>query len=530
MKESGINYYFGKLGLDSGAFGILYTFEEGAGTKINSISGGQSQYSGILSSATNFWVKDGSGFFSGNTVSVANASGLYSPSWTKIFVYEKINTDELVLFNSLKGLTGCKIGITQTNKPYFETFNVEPVVATSSNNLSSKNVISLSYATNYLNLGYYNFNSKTIEFESFNYPFQLNQSDDWKLGGGTGYIDYFIYFNQYYGSEVISQLCSGFFARPTGIGYATETFYTTGITGYQDAFIGETGVTGRIIVPGGDEGRDFYTGAFPTFYNETLLTGYISSGIYSSGVAGVTQTIVTGERIDLLEVLTGYVSSFGMEKIQLFLPVETSDIIKFSVDRTLFNDVYNKNGLRNYSAFQILPPYQSGELNLYYNGLAQWRTGWSTSGDYLYIDGSEVTDLAHFDVKSGNFRIFDVTGGIVTFAMPYSGQEIYFNGLNLVSGYDFTVSGSLSLLNRNTGINGYIFEYPIVLPSQTGNFNVKTVAPFSRNTTNLFFNGLRQKNRNDYIEGAFVDLLSGNSYNYSGAQNIYDNNDNYWEF
>lgn len=529
MKESGINYFFGQLGLDTGSFGVFYTFEDGAGNKITSVSGGQSDYSGVLSSISSFWSKPGSGLFSGNTISVSNASGLYSPAWTKIFVYEKINTDELVLFNSLNGLTGCKIGITSTNKPYFETFSTEPVVAVSSNNLSSKNVLSFSYMANFINIGYYNFNSKNVEFESFDYPFQWNQSDDWKLGGGTGFIDYFIYLNEYQNPQVLSQLFSGFFARPTGIGYDVETTYSSGLSGYQNVFWGETGITGYLLTPGGDEGRDFYTGAFPTSLSQTPLTGYINSGSRSVAVYSQNQISITGDQIVLLELLTGYASSFGMEKVQLFSIVDSSDLMKLSVDRTLFNDIYNKNGLRNYSAYQITPVYESGEINLFYNGLAQWHSGWSTSGNYIYLDGSESPDNAYFDVKSGDSRVFTVTGGLLTFPIVYTGQEIYLNGLNLISGYDFNTSGTLSLTFRNTGFNGYLFEYPIVLSGQTGNFSVRQLAPFSRNTSNLYFNGLRQKNKADYIEGANIDLLSGNFYNYSGVQNIYDNNGDFWE-
>lgn len=530
MKETGINYFFGQLGLDTGSFGVFYTFEDGAGSKISSISGGQSQYSGALSAVSSFWSKPGSGLFSGNTISVSNASGLYSPAWTKIFVYEKINTDELILFNSLNGLTGCKIGITPTNKPYFETFSVEPIVATSSNNLSSKNAISLSYMTNFINIGYYNFNSKNMEFETFDYPFQLNQSDDWKLGGGTGFIDYFLYFNTYQNPQVLAQLFSGFWSRPTGIGYSVETTTTSGLSGYANVFWGETGITGYTLTPGGDEGRDFYTGAFPTSLSQSVLTGYINSGLRSTAIYSATQISITGAQTTLLELLTGYAASFGMEKIQLFQVVDTPDIMKISVDRTLFNDVYNKNGLSNYSAYQISPVYQSGEINLFYNGLAQWHSGWSTSGDYIYLDGSESADNAYFDVKSGNYGILNVTGGLTGFTLAYTGQEIFLNGLNLVSGYDFLVQGNnINLTVRNTGVNGYLFEYPIVLSGQTGNFAVRQFAPFSRNTSNLYFNGLRQKNKADYIEGANVDLLSGNLYNYSGNQNIYNNNGNYWE-
>lgn len=530
MKESGINYIIERLGLDSGSFGVFYTFEDGAGTKISSISGGQSDYSGVLSSISSFWSKPGSGLFSGNTISISNASGLYSPAWTKIFVYEKLNTDELVLFDSLNGPTGCRIGITPTNKAYFETFNLEPILATSSNNLSSKNALSFSYMTNFINIGYYNFNSKQIEFESFDYPFQLNQSDDWKLGGGTGFVDYFLYFNSYQSPDILSQLFSGLFVRPTGIGYITDTVYTSGLSGYQNVFWGNTGITGYLLTPGGDEGRDFYTGAFPTLLTQTVLTGYLNSGYISAPIYSQIEIIITGEQIDLLETLSGYASSFGMEKIQLLSTVESSDIMKISVDRTLFNNTYNKNGLRNYSAYLISPDYQNTEMSLFYNGLAQWHSGWSTSGSYLYIDGSEASDSAFFDIKDGSYAIFNVTGGLTGFGMAYTGQEVFLNGLNLISGYDFIVQGqNINLMNRNTGINGYLFEYPAILTSQTGNFSIKQIPSFCRDTSNLYFNGLRQKNKADYIEGANIDLLSGNSYNKNRIHNIYNDDDEYWE-
>ena len=77
MKESGINHFFGKLELNTGSFCIFYTFEEGAGTLINSVASGQSRFSGVLSDESSFWSKNGSGFFSGNTISVKNTNDLY---------------------------------------------------------------------------------------------------------------------------------------------------------------------------------------------------------------------------------------------------------------------------------------------------------------------------------------------------------------------------------------------------------------------------------------------------------------------
>ena len=107
----------------------------------------------------------------------------------------------------------------------------------------------------------------------------------------------------------------------------------------QNIFVFETGVTGYQIIPSGDEGQGYYTGTFPLFSTQIDLTGYLSTGLYSSGLQGVTNYYSTGSPTVLLEYLTGYVSSFGMQKIQIFMQTTTSDIISSSWDYTLFNDI-----------------------------------------------------------------------------------------------------------------------------------------------------------------------------------------------
>lgn len=531
-KESGINFFSDNLGLSTGSFALYYTFEEGAGVNIASVSGAQSGYSGTLTSADGFWVKPGSGYSSGSAITINNASGLHSEAWTKLFVYEKVNVNDCVLFDSLTGGSGHRIGITRTNKPFFESYNTQPVIATSTNNYSSKNVLSVSYLPNSVTIGLFNFNAQRLESQEFNYPFQVTRSDAQTLGRQfTGWWDQYIHYTNYLSPDVIGQWCSGFFARVTGYGAPVTTTCTTGITGYQNVFVGETGVTGYVTVPGGDEGRDYYTGAFPTFHTTTVLTGFLSSGLFSSGVAGDTCTSTTGDYSPLYEYVTGYASSFGMQKIQLFTPVISSDIVKASQSYIPFDDIYNKNGLRQYTGFQMAAEHPTGLLNLYLNGVAQAGSGWSVTGDYLIVSGALDGDAGTWDLKSGDKKSFAVSVGVTGFAFSYSGQEIYLNGVNLISGYDFVVTGSiLSITNRNTGINGVIFEYPIVLSSQTGTFNLLTGIPFWRNTSNVYFNGVRQQNRVLYVEGAIYDLLSGNSFNYSGAENVYDGSNAYWEF
>ncbi len=530
MKESGINWAYNVLGLPTGQFAVFYTFEDGAGTNVVSVSGGQTGYSGTLSSAASFWNSPGSGFFSGTTLRTNNASGAFSETWTKILSYQKINTDDCTLFTSLGGGSRYRIGLTRANKLYFEGFNQEPILAASSINLSSKNVVSVSYLTNLVTLGYFNFNSQTLESESFSLPFQVVQSDNWTLGGAfTGYMDYHIHLTQYQSPEVIGQLISGLYARPTGYGYDVQTTCVTGVTGYQTIFVGQTGVIGYLTIPGGDEGVGYYTGAFPLTHSTSVVTGYLSSGLYSSGIAGIVCTSVTGGPTTLLEYLTGYAASFGMEKIQLFTAIPTSGIVKSSWSLRPFDDSYNRAAQRSYSGYLMASDYPTGLINLFYNGVAQAGSGWSVTGTYLIVSGTTDSDSATYDLKSGSKASHQATGQS-GFSFAYSGQEIYLNGINLVSGYDYVLTaGTLNLLPRNSGIVGDIFEYPIVLEPRTGAATLVTGGPFWRNTSNEYLNGVRQVNYSLYIEGAIFDLLSGNAFYPELAQPIYTNTDLYWE-
>jgi hypothetical protein len=531
MKETGINWFYDALDLDTGAFAVFYTFEDGAGTTVSSVPSGQAVYAGELSSATNFWVKPGSGFFSGNSLAITNASGLSAGSWTDIFVYEKVNTDACVLFDSMGAGSGYRIGITKSNKPYFESDNGEPIIGASLNNYSSKNVVSFSYFPNYLTIGYLNFNTQLVEQETFDLPFQINPSDDRKIGSSyTGYMDYYIHVTQPMAPQVQSQWLSGLYVYPTGSTLPVTSVCTTGITGYQDVLVYETGVTGYSITPGGDEGRDYYTGQFPTTFSQGVLTGILSSGLYSSGVSGDACYPVTGDLTTAFVYLTGYASSFGMQKTQAFYHTESTDVVKQSVSYTLFEPFYNIVLQHQYSGYLIDTTYGTGQLNPFLNGVAQNGDGWTLNSGYLLVSGGVISDSFFFDSKSGSHQTFTVAGGTTGFAFAYSGQEIFLNGVNLISGYDYLLTaGTVNLTHANTGITGYIFEYPVVLTSVTGVFTVRTGAPFQRNTTNLYLNGVRQQNYSTYTEGAVFDLLSGNSFNPAECVSVYDNSNLYWE-
>lgn len=527
---TGINAFYNTLGLDTGVFAVLYPYNDGAGLNVASVSGAQSGYSGTLSSSTTFWATPGSGFFSGTTLSINNASGAHSSNWTRIFTYEQVQTGGLILFDSLINSSGCRIGVTESNRLYFESFNSEPIVAASYINLSSKNAVAVSYFTNYVEFSYLNFNSKQMESEAFNYPFEVSRSDRWRLGGGSPYYsDLFVHLSSFQSPQVIGQLLSGLYAVPTGYVYETTTICTTGVTGYQNVFVGETGVTGYVITPGGDEGRDYYTGAFPTSHTINYLTGYLSSGIYASGLTGISCATSTGSLIPAYLYLSGYAASFGMNKIQLFTPLLTGDIVKVGLSYEPFSDIYNEPTIPQFSGYQMATTYSSGAINVYYNGVAQGGSGWSVTGLYLFVTGAPINSAIWLDLKQGDKRSYQI-GTSTGFFFPYSGQEIYINGINLVSGYDYVVTGQgISLLSSSTGIGGDIFEIPIVLTNTTGRFTVRQFTPFWRDTSSVYLNGVRQQENALYVEGSRFDLLSGQFFNYANVANVYGDDDLFWE-
>lgn len=532
MKESGINYFFDSLGINTGIFGIFHTFEDGGGSTISSISLGQSQYSATLNDSTNFWTSPGSGFFSGNFAQIGNASGLDSIGWTKIISYERISVDPCILFDSLINGSGYRIGITESNKPYLQSFNQESVIAASLNNYSSKNVITFTYLPNYLTLGYYNFNSNNVETETFAYPFQITRSDYQILGSQfTGYMDYHMHFTQPLSADIQSQLLSGLWAYPTGTGFLITEVCTTGITGFQDVFVGSTGITGYIITPGGDQGRDYFTGQFPTNVSTLNLTGYLSSGLYSSGIAGTICYSITGNPTVLFQYLTGYAASFGMEKIQLFSYIQSTDFIKTSVSYTPFLDIYNKFGYLQYSGYLISNSYtDTGLLDIFMNGVALSNYGWTVTGSYIMVTGSMPSDSIFFDVIYGDKLTIEVDVGITGYNIIYTGQELYINGINIVSGADFiSDAGLIYLRSDSTGFSGTLSEYPVVLNYQTGTFSLWTGNRFWRDTSNEYLNGVRQENYSLYTEGAIFDMLSGNRFNPDACSILYDDNGNYWE-
>lgn len=528
MKASGINFFYNQLGLPANSLGVFYTFEDGAGSKISSVSSGNSIFSGQLNSVGSFWSKPGSGLFSGNNVSIFNASNFSNSSFTHIFSYEKISTGNTVLFDcSNSSISGYTIGLTDSNKLYFQSYNNnlnQPIISTCYNNLGTKNLISLSYTTNHLQASYYNFNSQSFETESFDNYYNVTNSNFATLGlNYTGYMDYYLYFNNFYSSNILNSLVSGFYNTNTGVGYSVTSYNFTGITGYQSMPYIQTGITGYTTSSSGADGVGDFTGLFPLYNIVVNLTGIVQSGNILSGVVGTNTIYQTGGLVNLFYTNSGYAQTFGMDDINLFSYIASRDMAKLSVSLIPFDNNYNFSLNSIYSGYNITNAspivVNTGNICLYDNGLGQYKSGWLINNNILYISGSNINDNVFFDVGSPG-----ATGSLINF----TGQQIFLNGLNLISGLDFRVNaGKISLTGVNVGINGVIFEYPIISSTITG--VMYTGQRFSRDSSIIYINGLRQMINNDYVEGSLLDLMSRNYYNFTGNNIIYNDDNLYWD-
>lgn len=524
MKESGINYFFGEVGGDTGEFAVFYTFENGAGLTVDSVPLGQAQFAGTLSSEGDFWVKPGSGFFSGNYITVSDASGLYSQSFTHVFSFEKVSSAGGVLMSNLNG-SGYEIGLTDSNRLYFRAFNEQPIIAASYTNLSRKNLVSVSYSTDNVSLGYYDFNSQQFTSESFNAPFGDLRSDHWVIGPSyTGYMDYYAYFAAPYGTSVLDQLASGFYNTPTGSGYSVQTICTTGITGYEDTLYLVTGITGYTSTGIGDGGDNGFGGAFPSGSLSIGLTGIISSGIVPTGLTGMTCQEYTGVLTVYFDTNLGYASGFGMERVLILRHIESGDILKYSQSE-LFSPHFNLSPAYLFSGYAMGANYGTGEVNLYVNGVYAAPSSFTTTGQYLYIYEASSQDIITYDIASGT-RLSLETGVDFT----YTGQEVYLNGINLISGYDFVIqAGSFLLTGNNTGISGVILTSPFGLAYATGAEQLHSTQIYARNTSNIYLNGVRQQLDEDFIEGSIGDKLIGNSFDENGNLHVYNDSEQFWE-
>lgn len=527
LKGSGINYFTQLNGLND-LWDVFYTFESGT-SLISSMSGANPVYSGaIVGDTTSFWSKPGSGLFTGAYISINNHTGLAVPSFTHIFSFEELGTGKQLLYSNIDNASGYEIGLTDTKKIYAKTYNSDgPSVIATNFNLSSKNLVTVSYLSNSFEFGYYNFNSQSLETEQYTQlSDKIISNNQAVLGSGlNGHMDYYLYFNLLLNSDTLNRVISGTYKIPTGYTYETQTICTEVITGYQAVPYTITGITGyaRSIIS--SDGVGDYTGLFPTSGLYSGVAGVLETGITQSGLIRQDCITYTGAKSVAYDTLSGYSDSFQMDKVTYLRYLDSSDFLKLNKEILPYRDLYNKNGEYLTTGFSFANSVYSGNSNIYINGIAYTNSGTSFNQNLILNEFYSYPDQIILDLASGN--------QVVSLSEPhligFSGQEIFLNGVNLVTGRDFTVTGNLiSLTGQNTGINGILFEFPIILNNETGSKNLWT-GKLQRNTARLYLNGVRQHGYTDYVEGSSFDLITGNVYNQYNNLVMYDNGGDFFE-
>lgn len=528
-KGSGINYFINEVGV-SDLVKVFYAFESGQ-THVPSISGGNPLYSGLINGDTGiFWQKPGSGLFSGTYVTISQ-TGFSSDSFLNLLSFEVLSTGKQLIFSNLDTSSGYEVGLNDAHKLYFrsKTAGVD-TYATANVNLSSKNLISVGYLTNYIELGVYNFNSKLFETESFNQDFGEVRSDkQFVIGSGfTGYADYFLNFNLFLNSDTTSQIASGWSFIPTGYSYETETICTDRITGYGLGPYFKTGLIGYSGEILSSEGVGDFTGAFPTSSTGYLVTGIVESGFIQTGLTTQDCVTYTGSSTVLYETLSGYAGSFGMDKVLIINYLDNQDLIKVEKSFAPFSDLYTKTFAPIDSGFFSPETFNSGNANLYLNGVALTNSGVSVSGNIVSSSQFSIPDELIFDLASGDKKVYQT--GFNSLAFNYIGQQIFLNGQNLISGNGFVVNGgALTITGQFTGISGIVFEFPISLPYETGSKYLWSGEKFGNRGALIFLNGIRQELGEDYLEGSNYDLLINNSFDEYNNNVIYSAEGTYWE-
>lgn len=567
----GFLYYYDGLGLDRDSLRVHYRFDQTSGTNIHNDAPNFPQMSGQLSSVGNFYSQSGSGFFTGQRITVQNATGLPSDFWSHIFVVEKTGAGRSVIFDSLMSgdvTSGYIIGINDANKLYFESYDQNgPFSKTSSLMLGKKNMAAVVKTNNLLTFYCFDFNNDVIlsENHSINSEFMpsaakgvigncANPPKFAQSGHLRGYVDEYVFLHEGITPSTFRYLVSGLCSDYTLISGSVTSITGVEVTGYATGITGVTGVTGYQNQITGSGIDPFGTGSYEYFWGTVELTGYLVSGVAVTAQTGQTVRYVTGDASSGVILRTGYIGGFNLDSACYVRKIDSNDISLLST-YAFHGPALNLEGGYDYvlGRFQLDSIYHTSQVEIYLNGIAQLDTGFSVtgnfyrsgvvlSGDYrldgFYIDSTGFfgpNDVVIYDRISGSRQRAFTTGAQSgqTEALYPTGQFIYYNGQLLLSGLDY-VAGVGGQFTWNTAkfdtSTGALISFPTLPPLEriTGELLYITgIVP--RRNSQLFLNGQRQQLGKDYIENSILDLIGQSGIFDTSASLLYNDDELFFE-
>jgi hypothetical protein len=525
--------------------------------------------------------------YSGFCLGVNDANKLYFRYWNPVegpftFTYSKILSDKNLIFLSRYDST-VSLGHYNNNTFSFEAenFNIFRNAFINNNQLfvggKSNNVEWLNDTNNFS--GYIDKLYIINSLESFYYKnniasgfFSLNTGVEREISNicyNTGFLSGSGF--QYYAEtgRIMSGFVSGIPNQITGYREATIEYRYTGITGYQNVSLGfytdkcgnsrelfrQEALSGLITITTNEIvpllGTIFVTGFTPI-----LLSGFVS-GVRNIFVTGTVCFENIGNVTGLKFVFDeNYLRSLSYKEILLFNKENSQDDIveifnePYKKETLVYNkDLFYDNLNKNY--FYTDRNYNQNEILLFANGQALIDSGYqlipdgyetikSPNLDY-FITGTTVEtnkffineDNLFYDYFSGNFSALKNTGNLVAIPNNFFNTDFWLfkNGQKLILNIDYirTSQSQLNLINTDINQENYIIfkQIPNSFIYRSGNFgSFNLTGSFNHGCSQVYYNGIKQKINNNYIENATFDLISGNMHQFDFFKNLIYNNTN----
>jgi hypothetical protein len=335
----------------------------------------------------------------------------------------------------------------------------------------------------------------------------------------------------------------------TGYEEITSGYFYTGITGYETNILGsyidncgisidvieETPLTGLIY--------DEIITTVPLTGIETIL---IFTDVFITGtITGIENVFVTQDICTSYFDISGgvayvydenYLSSLAYREISLLKQVESNSFVEIFLQpyspETLEYNVDLIYDRLNSNYFYIEKEFSQNEILLFGNGQALIDDGFKLvpSGyefikkpdlDY-FITGFTIEtnkffgekDYLFYDYFTGSFWGFKNTGNSINLPTEISlNYWVFYNGQKLVLNKDYIINNNeISLIDVPVGEENFIIIKEIpdnfhIISGNTGSFEISPI--FNHGCSQVYFNGVKQKLKNNYIENSNFDLISG---------------------
>jgi hypothetical protein len=455
---------------------------------------------------------------------------------------------------------GFEVGLTANNNLYFEYFTPSgPKVFTHNADLSDNSSVFLNFSQNSLGFGNFNFVTNSCNFTNIaidsNYLYNPNNlyigynPESYNFYNNNqpffGNLNSFIITSKRLFENEIKNIHTGYVydTYASGTNEVTSQIFT-GVTGYRYGVTGTklviTGyqktATGVIYDPWGFQNIGYSTSplyGYQDLFGEIKLTGeYV---LYSSG----------NSKLFLVKNQNSYYN-YNKQIIKFTSQKTNEDLIDICLITGNLNQINKKNLLLNknrldyrfYVQNQIFD--EVSPISVFVNGQLQ------TSGQIINLDNQYDSDLSRIieddygiynggvvfyniydqysdsiflDINSGQtdcIKNFSITGGTRSFSSIFN-KNIFFNGQKLVSGIHFvetnpgiiTISGTNFIFTGTSGNLCFVPKNYDYFNTMSGSSIFNSNAKFFQNSSEIYINGIRQTNIDDYIELSKFNLKTG---------------------